>query len=533
MNLIVFLAVLVTTATAQQARSLICGFQLTALGYTCVIPIANLQQVNQVNIVAENHQQDRNNGHVVGFSLDTSNLNFFPLQAFELFPNLEQISFPRARIPTLEASVFANRQGLRFIDLENSGIRVIEEGAFNGLIRLETLILSNNEFATLPRGIFDFLESLRVLRMDTSTLTRLEANLFANTPNLNILSMQSNQIRFMHRGTFDNLRNLQQLAAGGNPCGGGANLNFFEIQNGDLTNILPLLSRCFGVTSIMCDYTNNTQILGISEFAYTCTVEGQTLEERQRSEVKEFGGSHLQGMGVDSVINLRINYSKIPFFLTEMFTTFPNLRAIEITNGGLQQIRSNDFLNGQNLESIYMQYNNLKVLDGGIFAGLSKLQKLSLGKNEIERVDGNAFSGLTSLRLLYLQENRIRRLHRNTFNSLRELRDLNMRANYLTRISSLLFNNNPQVGVIMMDSNQIAAIDEDFLEKLPRLAVLNLLNNRCVNALFDGNRVRINEGLRSCYEEFRLLPADYTRQFIMEIDGEVGLIDNDGGRIEL
>jgi Leucine-rich repeat (LRR) protein len=369
--------------------------------------------------------------------------------------------------------------------------------------------------------------------MERAGVTRLERNLFANTQSLNIFNMQFNAIQFVHRETFDNTRQLQQLLIGGNPCGDGASLNFYEIQYGDLTNILPLLSRCFGVTPITCNYTNNTQILGISDFNYTCTIESQTLEEKQRSELKQFGGSHLLGMGSDNVINLLINYSNIPFFLTEMFTSFPNLRAIEITNGGLQQIRSNDFLNGGNLESIYMQYNNLKVLNGGIFAGLSRLQKLSLGKNEIERVDGNAFSGLTSLRLLYLQENRIRRLHRNTFNSLRQLRDLNLRANYLTRITSLLFFNNSEVGVIMMDSNQIAAVDERFLDYLPRLAVLNMLNNRCVNALFDGNRNRINEGLRRCYEEFQTLPADDTRQVIMEIDGEVGLIDNDGRRIEL
>lgn len=531
MKFAILLLVLLSAVSGQEPRNISCNFSLTIHGYSCSIEMANLREVNSVNIVPGNHQQDRDNNDVIGFLLPSTNINFFPLEAFELFPNLENVVFSQSTIPVLESHVFANRFRLRLLDLRSSGITSIQANAFMGLTLLHTLILHSNPITILPRGIFDSLLSLRTLELHTTSITRLESNLFLNTRALNVLNLQLNEIRHIDRNLFTNTQQLQELRLGGNPCAIDANLNFIDIRDGDLSNILPQLSRCFGVTPITCEYTNNTQILGISVFGYTCTVEGQTLEESQRCEVKDFIGNHLVNMANENVVNLRINYSKIPFFLTEMFTVFSGLRAVEISNGGLEEIRSNDFLNAGNLESIYMQYNNFKVLSGGMFAGLSKLQKLSLGKNEIERVDGNAFSGLTALRLLYLHDNRIRRLHRNTLNSLRELRDLNLSRNYLTRIPGLLFFNNPQVGVIMLDSNHISAIDESFLENLPRLAVLNLLYNRCVNALYDGNRNRINEGLRQCYAEYKNLQPEGTRQVIMEIDGEVGLTDSEGRRI--
>lgn len=531
MKLAIIWIVSLSVAFAQQPRSVTCVFGLTVHGYSCSIVQTNLQNVDSINIVLGNHQQDRNNASVIGFSMPSSSLNFFPLQVFELFQNLESIVFSRSRIPVLESHVFANRHILRSVDIRDSNINSIQTGAFMNLVNLNSLFLSLNPISSLPRSIFDTLTSLRTLELFSTGISRLEANLFLNTRALNIINLQFNQIRHIDRNIFDSTQQLQELQLTGNPCGAGENLNFQNILNGDLSNILPQLSRCFGATPISCEFTNNTQILGISEFGYTCTIEGQTLEADQRTDTKEFGGAHLINMSNNNVTNLRISYSKIPFFLTEMFTTFSELRAIEINSGGLEEIRSDDFLNAGNLESIYMQYNNIKVLNGGIFAGLSRLQKLSLSKNEIERVDGNAFSGLTALRVLYLQENRIRRLNSNTLNSLSLLLDLNLSQNYLTRIPGLLFFHNRNIGVIMLAANQISAIDESFLGNLPRLAVLNLINNRCVNALLDGNRNRINEELRQCYEEYKNLLPDGTRQVIMEIDGEVGLTDSDGRRI--
>lgn len=410
---------------------------------------------------------------MTGFQPLFHSLNFFPSQTFELFPNLQHIFFASNNLPTLEAGTFANYYNLRSLVLHANEISIIQAGAFNGLTLLVDLNLQYNRISSLPARIFDQLLSLEVLTLHFNQITRLESNLLLNNRQLTHVVLSSNSINHIARNVFDNTRQLQSLLLEMNTC---INLNFLNIRDGDLTNILPQFSGCFGVSPVTCEF-NETRVLGISELGYTCTVQETTLTKDQNKI--EFGGNHSSGSTNIDVVNLRIIYSQIPFFMTQMFTTFRNLRAVEISNGGLESIRASDFLGGEMLESIYMQYNNIKVLNGGIFAGLSRLQKLSLSKNEIEFIDGNAFSGLSSLRLLYLNDNRIRRLHRNTLNSLTELRDLSLGRNYLTRISSLLFFRNRELGYIMMDYNQISAIEGDFLENLPRLAVLNLPMCQC------------------------------------------------------
>lgn len=507
----------------------VCQFGITARGYTCTIPTANFADATGVLFETSNHLQGRSNADVVGFSLTSSGIPFFPLETFELFPSLEQIILPRANVQFLEANVFGGRSRLLFLDLRSSNIQNLDARAFVNLTALIELNLSDNSLQTLPVGVFDSLTSLEYLNIRFNVIRRIEANIFVNNRELTYLNLEINVITYIDPNVFDNTRKLQSLYLGTNTC---VSQNFVNIPDGDLTNILPQLQECFGRSPVTCEFTENTQILGISEFGYTCTISETNLTSNQRRRVA-FGGSHVASRSNSAVINLRVQYSNISFFMTEMFTTFTNLKAIEITSGGLEEIRANDFINAENLESIYMQYNNIKVLSGGIFAHLPRLQKLSLSRNEIERVDGNAFAGLSSLRLLYLNNNRITRLNRNTLNSLVELRDLNLASNYLTRISSLLFSRNPEIGSILLNSNHISAIERDFLNNLPRLAVLNLLSNVCVNALFDGNRVRINEGLRDCYEEHENLPAEGSRRVIMEVDGEVGLIKDDGTRVEL
>jgi Leucine-rich repeat (LRR) protein len=522
------LVALLSVTLGQESVNVACEFSLTSQGYTCFIPTGAMANVSRINITTENHQQDRNNYDVVGFTFIQSFINFFPLQAFNLFPSLEDIIFTGNNIPMLESNVFVNQYWLRRLSLQFNMISSISSNALLKMSFLEYLNLSLNSISSLPQGIFRDLISLTELNLRGNLIVQLNPNMFEKTFQLAHIDVAVNKIRRIDLNTFDNLEHLESLMLVMNDC---VDENFEGIQgeNHLRSFVLPRLSRCFSSFPVACSFTENTQILGISEFDYTCSIYDTTLEKNQRQVT--FVGTHQDDMSNNNVVNLRVNYSRIPFFMSEMFTTFPELKAVEISYGGLETIRADDFVNAKNLESLYLRYNNIKVLNGGTFSNLPKLQKLSLGQNEIEIVIGNAFSGLKSLRLLYLNDNRIRRLHINTLNSLNELRDLNLGRNYLTGISSTLFRDNPQLGVIMLDSNQISAIDENFLDNLPRLSVLNLISNKCVSQLFDGNRNRINEQLSGCYEAFRSLPAEGTRRVIMEIDGELSLNNEDGLRI--
>ncbi|KAG5669162.1 hypothetical protein PVAND_017057 [Polypedilum vanderplanki] len=145
------------------------------------------------------------------------------------------------------------------------------------------------------------------------------------------------------------------------------------------------------------------------------------------------------------------------FIPTNLFTIFPNLNKIFLTNVSLTNIVPNAFANCGNLMTIVIIKNyNFTTLPANFASTCVNVTNLQLGFNNIRSIDPDAFKGLTSLTYL------------------------NLVYNKLTCISTL-FKNTPVIDSIDLSYNQISEIHVDTFKNLTSLAMISLMNNSIVN----------------------------------------------------
>lgn len=238
---------------------------------------------------------------------------------------------------------------------------------------------------------------------------------------------------------------------------------------------------------------------------YTCDLVGVIVADNEQANFI-IGGQHFSGHGNNDVRRLRIIFSNIPFIITQLFTTFPNINAIFIWRAGLRRIQPNAFINTR----------------GVVEFGMSN--------NPIEDINENAFNGLFEVRRMFLEYNQIRQLHFSSFQNMPLLEWLHCRGNQLETLDGRLIANNQLLVQIRFDGNQIIGIQRSFLDNQPSLSWLDLRGNRCIDRqwwLTGGNAVSIDsirQELDTCFNNFE----QELRKFIVTVQGSVRILYENG-----
>lgn len=282
------------------------------------------------------------------------------------------------------------------------------------------------------------------------------------------------------------------------------------------------------VFNVPCEF----QIMGGADW-YSCVISDITVPDENLEIV--FVGEHLPGFGNSDVGWVDIRRSNIPFIMTQLFTTFPNL-VILAHPTNLLRIHPNAFANASNLDQFSTQGNReLLAIPANAFAGAPNLRFLMIGHvfdGGAQTIDENAFNGLAHVETLILEGQDLSQLPINLFRSLKSVQRVSLAFNRLETIHGRLFEANPNLESINFGSNRINAIERNFLDGLPLLQTFTLSGNFCANINFwPGVTIEtIREGLSDCFDNFDALNAA-TRKFFIKLRGHMTVRYENGTEI--
>lgn len=119
----------------------------------------------------------------------------------------------KLRQATLESGLFRNLSELTCLRLFVWGVKVIEEGAFEGLNKLSELSISAGwNLLSLNAGTFKGLKDLRSLEIvDCVLVSKLVEDIFGDLVNLRELSLRGNGLAVLEESWFNGLGNVRVL----------------------------------------------------------------------------------------------------------------------------------------------------------------------------------------------------------------------------------------------------------------------------------------------------------------------------------
>ena len=231
------------TLTHVRAHELECTFVIYGepFGYTCALLGASVSANEPVTFTGENFE-GKNDSDVTYLAFYDSNVETFPNESFEKFPNLitvevsnsfvsiiEQNSFKGAtkfekffvranNILRLEAETFVGASNLKEIDLSYNKLMSVHGDSFNQLAKLEKLSLERNWIAKLNATIFDDLVSLKDIYLQRNLIQIIPEGLFRNNLKLETIELQGNKIFVIFNDSFKSLNSLKEIDLRFNQC---------------------------------------------------------------------------------------------------------------------------------------------------------------------------------------------------------------------------------------------------------------------------------------------------------------------------
>jgi Leucine-rich repeat (LRR) protein len=248
---------------------------------------------------------------------------------------------------------------------------------------------------------------------------------------------------------------------------------------------------------VKCNFIENLR-------QYTCELTGITIEnDVSQSFVIE--GNHSEGQSNDDVVAVLIRNARIPFVFKELFETFPNIRFLTVSRGGLKTFQKNAFFNAKKLENIAITENNITNLYPYAFIGATYVKELRLRDNFIQNLHKHALVGLNNLDFLNIDGNEIKEIPADFFRPAIRLRSLFVGNNQIERLRGDTFLRKYQIEQISFPSTGVNAIGRDFIDNLNLISLINLFGNECVNRIFELSRSTVESikaELEPCFENF-------------------------------
>lgn len=184
------------------------------------------------------------------------------------------------------------------------------------------------------------------------------------------------------------------------------------------------------VNCVNCKFSHQKwNYIDDNKHVYTCTIEEAAITEPETKIT--FLGNHLRGRSNDNVIMIVAENTTVHYLPRDLHKTFPNLRALVITNCDLKSISRKDLMGLENLEDLNIQKNKLRSLPSDLFTGMTKLKEISFRKNELEFMSSDLIKPIAGNGLTYVDFEANTKINaffsptaKKTVNSLQALMDL-------------------------------------------------------------------------------------------------------------
>ncbi|XP_078655998.1 uncharacterized protein LOC144902431 isoform X2 [Branchiostoma floridae x Branchiostoma belcheri] len=257
------------------------------------------------------------------------------------------------------ARAFLNYTELTNLDLSNSFIKNMEEGAFMGLNNLRSLKVNNNNMTTLRGSIFQGLYLLKSLNLKTNKLVDIFPEVFQGLYNLEHLYVSENLVNVSTR-PFRHLGNLRYLEIKENSL---KTLQGYSFQ--DLRGLYSLDVRA-----------NDLQ--NLEDYAF---------------------------FGLNSLRNLYLSDNNLTTLGGEVLRPCSDLIQLDLDHNHLTFIEPFTFKTLSKLKELNLNYNNLQQVDPDVFFGLVKLETLGLINNRLTSISDKAILPMESLNSVHVAGN--------------------------------------------------------------------------------------------------------------------------------
>ncbi|XP_078573102.1 uncharacterized protein LOC144859961 isoform X2 [Branchiostoma floridae x Branchiostoma japonicum] len=257
------------------------------------------------------------------------------------------------------ARAFLNYTELTNLDLSNSFIRNMAEGAFMGLNNLRSLKVNNNNMTTLRGSIFQGLYLLKSLNLKTNRLVEVFPEVFQGLYNLEHLYISENMVNVSTR-LFRHLGNLRYLEMKDN---GLKTVQSYSFQ--DLRGLYSLDVR-------------ENDLQNLDDYAF---------------------------FGLDSLRNLYLSDNNLTTLGGEILRPCSDLIQLDLDHNHLTYIEPFTFKTLNKLKELNLNYNNLQKMDPDVFFGLEKLETLGLINNQLMSISDKAILPLESLNSVHVAGN--------------------------------------------------------------------------------------------------------------------------------
>lgn len=256
------------------------------------------------------------------------------------------------------------------------------------------------------------------------------------------------------------------------------------------------------VTEVECEFVNWFNL------RYFCEFRGLQLSDDPNQEIV-ITGQHLPNKTNADVDAVLIFFSDVPFIISQVFTTFPNMIFFGMFDSGLRRIQPNAFIHGKNIGIVHLDRNNISSIPSAAFIGMTNLDELDLVGNHIDNIHQNAFIGLPLLSRLTLIWNDLHELPDDVFRPLVRLRFLHISMNKIERLNARLFAHNEELRTLQIGNNQINAIQRGFFDRIPNVSILDFIPNRCISQNFHQTPWPIIlEAAEPCFQNFDRIQAN-------------------------
>ena len=128
----------------------------------------------------------------------------------------------------------------------------------------------------------------------------------------------------------------------------------------------------------------------------------------------------------DSLSELVLEENSFTHLSPDMFTTFKNLKVLNLFYNNISIVEPGTFNGLDSLEILDLGLNYITTLDPGVFQGLGSLTELQIGGNIITVLQTGVFIGLTSLEVLSLDFNPVEMFQTKAFQGLQSLSILSL-----------------------------------------------------------------------------------------------------------
>jgi Leucine-rich repeat (LRR) protein len=411
---------------------------------------------------------------------------------FEGLKNLRTLSMKAGALIEIDVAAFNGLDSLEILNLAKNRIKAVLPGNFQNLLELKELDLGHNFIPNLDEGTFSGLVNLQRINLENNLLEALPENLFKDNKYALEIFLGSNNLKKIPSKLFSHFTDLKTLELQQNDCIDknyqNAKEHIKEIE-GDLStscNLDPALNK----QTIVADNSVSRSLEikctweKIADKKCSVFLRSEVIKINDKVDIKlgraDYSPEKTETVAPDTIEKVIFYGDEVQTIPVSVFTTFPNLVGLRISEEKVRLIKPKTFINAQHLKILDLEYHRIKRLEANSFEGLAKVEHLILSYGSISQIDVGAFNGLDNLEVLYLYNNKLKSVSSGIYQNLPKLKRISLSHNLISQLDENTFSNCENLLVVTVFDNDLETLPGALFKNNKGLKYVNFSRNKLV-----------------------------------------------------